>query len=68
VTPCLSVSLSQHHVETCGNIKPTTPRHIQQNLSTQAERIIGEVERMADEMPYEVGSRTDEVENISDEV
>ena len=68
MTPCLLVSVSQHHVETSGNINPTTLRHIPQDLSTQAERIIGEVERMTDEMEsvtYEVESINDEVENIS---
>jgi hypothetical protein len=58
------VSVSQHHVETSGNINPTTRRHIPQDLSTQAERIIGEVERMIDEME----SLNYEVEIISDEV
>ena len=71
MTPCLLVSVSQHHVETSSNINPTTRRHIPQDLSTQAERIIGEVERTSDEMEsatYEVESVTDEVENIRDEV
>jgi hypothetical protein len=71
VTPCLLVSVSQHHVETSGNVNPRKLRHIPQDLSTQAERIIGKVERMTDEMEsvtYEVECITDEVENISDEV
>jgi hypothetical protein len=47
-------------------MNPTTLRHIPQDLSTQAERIIGEVERM-ESVTYEVGSIS-EVENIGDEV
>jgi len=67
VTPSLLVSVSQHHAETSGNINPTALRHIPQQLSTQEERLIGEVERM-ESVTYGVESVTDEVENISDEV
>jgi len=67
VTPYLLVSVCQYHVETSGNINPTTLRHIPRDLSTEVEGIIGEVERM-ESVTYEVESVINEVENISDEV